>query len=74
MSFNIGAGAGLWVEDVAAGGLRSGYELPLSLHNLKLLAEDAQLETKRRNKGDRVRARRANLCERGERMTRVPLS
>jgi hypothetical protein len=69
MSFNIGAGPGVWAEeDAAAGGSRCGYESARPLHNLSLLAEDAQLEAKRRNKGDpnqsstrkALRARRAN--------------
>jgi hypothetical protein len=53
MSLNIGAGPGVWVEeDAAVGGSRCGYELPRRLHNLRLLVEDAQLETKRSNEGD----------------------
>jgi hypothetical protein len=53
MSFNTGAGPGVWVGgDLADGGSRCAFESPRHFPNLKLLAEDAQLEAKRSNEGD----------------------
>jgi hypothetical protein len=51
MSFNNGAGPGVWVGG-AEGGSTWALESPRPLQSLRLLAEDAQLETKRSNEGD----------------------
>jgi hypothetical protein len=66
MSFNNGAGPGVWVAVGAADGRsRWAFESSRSLQRLRLLSEEVQLETKRRNEGPG--------SERGERMSRVPL-
>jgi hypothetical protein len=53
MSFNNGAGSGVWVAVSAADGrLRTAFESSRPLQSLMLLAKDAQLETKRSNAGD----------------------
>jgi hypothetical protein len=53
MSFNNGPVPGVWVASGGANaGSRWAFESPGPLQSLKLLAEDAQLETKRSNEGD----------------------
>jgi hypothetical protein len=53
MSFNNGAGPGVWVAVGAAdGGSRWAFESSRSLQSLRLLAEDALFEAKRSNEGD----------------------
>jgi hypothetical protein len=53
MSLNNGAGPGvLFEEDMAEGGRDVHSNRPVPLHNIRLLAEDAQLETKRSNEGN----------------------
>jgi hypothetical protein len=52
MSFNRGAGPGVWVAVGATNAAsRCALKSPRPLQVLRLLAEDAQLETKRSNEG-----------------------
>jgi hypothetical protein len=61
MSFDDGAGPGVWVAVRAADRrLRWPSESFPPLQSLRLLAKNSQRETRRSNEGTRVKARRAN--------------